>query len=211
MKDPSASGPGPLPADGETWQGLPSTVVSDCLDRSGAMDGRIRLLSGERLLGRAFTVRTTAGDSAVTHRALRDAPPGHVLVLGAEGGRERAVWGAVLTEAALRAGLAGAVVDGVVRDLAQIRALGFPLFARGSTAAGPHKGGRGTHGEAVSCGGVVVSPGDLVLGDLDGVVVVPAARVDAVARDAVERLRVEETWIERIRSGESSADILGID
>jgi 4-hydroxy-4-methyl-2-oxoglutarate aldolase len=121
------------------------------------------------------------------------------------------VWGAVLTEAALGCGLVGVVVDGVVRDLAQIRTLGFPLFARGSTAAGPHKGGRGTHGETVHCGGVVVSTGDLVLGDIDGVVVIPADRVDAVAHDAVERLQAEEAWIARIRSGEKSADILGID
>lgn len=202
---------GSLAMDVETWRELPSTVVSDCLDRSGAMDGRIRLLSGDRLLGPAFTVRTTAGDSAVTHRALRDAPAGHVLVLSAEAGMERAVWGAVLTEAALRCGLVGAVVDGVVRDLAQVRTLGFPLFARGTSSAGPHKGGRGTHGEAVSCGGVVVSPGDLVLGDDDGVVVIPAAMVDAVAGEATERLRVEGEWIERIRTGETSADILGID
>ena len=99
---------------------------------------------------------------------------------------ERAVWGAVLTEAARQGGIVGAVIDGVVRDLAQIRAGGFPLFARGSTPAGPHKGGRGSFGGIVQCGGVVVSPGDLVLGDIDGVVVVPAARVDAVARDAVD-------------------------
>jgi 4-hydroxy-4-methyl-2-oxoglutarate aldolase len=203
--------PAPAPAYGDAWRQLPATVVSDCLDRSGAMDGRIRLLSGERLLGPAYTVRTVVGDSAATHRALRHAPAGHVLVLSAEGGLERAVWGGVLTEAALRCGLVGAVVDGVVRDLAQIRALGFPLFARGSSAAGPHKGGRGSCGEVVQCGGVVVAPGDLVLGDMDGVVVIPAAKVDAVAKDALERLRVEEAWIERIRSGEKSADILGID
>jgi len=95
--------------------------------------------------------------------------------------------------------------------LAQIRASGFPLFARGSSPAGPHKDGHGTFGEVVRCGGVVVSPGDLIVGDLDGVVVVPAARTDAVSRDAVERLRAEATWIERIRSGETSADILGIE
>ena len=196
---------------GAIWQQLPSSVVSDCLDRSGAMDGRIRLLSGQRLVGPAFTVRTVAGDSATIHRALRAVPAGHVLVVSAEGGMERAVWGAVLTEAARRAQLVGAVIDGLVRDLAQIRAVGFPLFARGSSPAGPHKGGHGSFGEVVQCGGVVVSPGDLIVGDLDGVVVVPAARVDGVSRDAVERLRAEETWIERIRSGETSADILGIE
>lgn len=202
---------GPLPLFGAIWQQLPSAVVSDCLDRSGAMDGRIRLLSGQRLVGPAFTVRTVAGDSAMTHRALREVPPGHVLVVSAEGGMERAVWGAVLTEAARRGQLVGAVIDGLVRDLAQIRTVGFPLFARGTSPAGPHKGGYGSFGELVQCGGVVVSPGDLILGDLDGVVVVPAARIDGVSRAAVERLRVEETWIERIRSGETSADILGID
>lgn len=196
---------------GAIWQQLPSAVVSDCLDRSGAMDGRIRLLSGQRLVGPAFTVRTVAGDSATIHRALREVPAGHVLVVSAEGGMERAVWGQVLTEAARRAQLVGAVIDGLVRDLAQIRAVGFPLFARGSSPGGPHKGGLGSFGEIVQCGGVVVSPGDLIVGDLDGVVVVPAARVDGVSRDAVERLRAEETWIERIRSGETSADILGIE
>ena len=196
---------------GAIWQQLPSAVVSDCLERSGAMDGRIRLLSGQRLVGPAFTVRTGAGDSATIHRALREAPARHVLVVSTEGGMERAVWGAVLTEAARRAQLVGAVIDGLVRDLAQIRAVGFPLFARGSSPAGPHKGGHGSFGEVARCGGVMVSPGDLIVGDLDGVVVVPAARVDGVSRDAVERLRAEETWIERIRSGETSADILGIE
>jgi 4-hydroxy-4-methyl-2-oxoglutarate aldolase len=103
------------------------------------------------------------------------------------------------------------VIDGLVRDLAQIRAVGFPLFARGSSPAGPHKDGRGSFGDVVQCGGATVSPGDLIVGDLDGVVVVPAARVDAVSRDAVARLRAEAAWIERIRSGEASADILGIE
>lgn len=196
---------------GAIWRQLPSSVASDCLDRSGAMDWRIRLLSGQRLVGPAFTVRTVAGDSATIHRALREVPADHVLVVSAEGGTDRAVWGAVLTEAARRAQLIGAVIDGLVRDLAQIRASGFPLFARGSSPAGPHKDGHGTFGDVVRCGGVVVSPGDLIVGDLDGVVVVPAARVDRVSRDAVERLRAEATWIERIRSGETSADILGIE
>lgn len=193
------------------WQHAASATVSDCLDRSGAMDGGIRLLSGQRLLGPAFTVRTVTGDSATTHRALREAPPGHVLVLSAEGGMERAVWGAVLTEAARQGQIVGAVIDGVVRDLAQIRDLGFPLFARGATPAGPHKGGQGTWGGVVQCGGVVVAPGDLILGDADGIVVVPAARIEHVARDVVERMRAEETWIERIRAGEKSADILRIE
>lgn len=201
----------PLPRYAAIWEELPSALVSDCLERSHAMDGRIRLLSGHRLLGPAFTVRTVAGDSATTHRALREAPPGHVLVLDAEGCMERAVWGSVLTEMAVRAGLVGAVIDGVVRDRAQIRAIGFPLFARGTTPSGPHKGGRGSFGEVIQCGGVVVSPGDLVLGDVDGVVVVPADRIDGVEHDAVERMRLEETWVERIRAGERSADILGID
>lgn len=196
---------------GVVWQQLPSSIVSDCLDRSGAMDGRIRLLSGQRLVGPAFTVRTVAGDSATIHRALRKAPAGHVLVVSAEGGMDRAVWGAVLTEAAGRSRLLGAVIDGLVRDLAQIRAVGFPLFARGSSPAGPHRAGCGSFGEVVQCGGVSVAPGDLIVGDLDGVVVVPAARVDAISRDAVERLRIEQGWIERIRSGETSADILGIE
>ncbi len=193
------------------WDLLPTATISDCLDRSAAMDSGIRLLSGERVVGPAYTVRASLGDSALTHRALAGAPPGHVIVVAAEGSLTRAVWGGVLSEAAAAAGIVGAVIDGVIRDLSVIRAFGFPVWGRGTCPAGPLKRGPGAIGVAVSVGGVVIAPGDLIVGDADGIVVVPAARIPTVLDEVRERMRLEEEWLERIRAGETSAHILGLE
>lgn len=196
--------------EADAWRQLPSATVSDCLDRLQAMDGGIRLLAGDGVAGRAFTVETAAGDSATLHLALQHAPPGSVLVVAAGGHVRRAVWGAILTEAAQRRGVRGLVVDGVVRDVTQLRASGFTVYARGSCPAGPHKGFRGRWDVAVSCGGVVVDPGDLVLGDADGVVVVPAGRAAEVAAAVAQRRRVEEQWRAGLRRGATTAELLGL-
>lgn len=193
------------------WDGLATATISDCLDRFGAMGSGIRLLSGERVVGPAYTVRVSLGDSALTHRALAAAPAGHVIVVAAEGSLSRAVWGEVLTEAALAAGIVGAVIDGVIRDLGAIRALGFPVWARGTCPAGPLKRGPGAIGVTVGIDGVVISPGDLVVGDADGIVVVPSPQVSRVLREVHERMQLEDEWLRRIRSGETSAHILGVE
>ncbi|MGH8935231.1 MAG: RraA family protein, partial [Acidimicrobiia bacterium] len=159
----------------------------------------------------AFTAQTAAGDSSTIHRAVASAPAGSVLVVGAEGAESRAVWGYVLTVAAVSRGVGGAVIDGSVRDLEAIRAEGFPLFAPSTCPAGPHKGHPGTVGEPISCGGVVVAPGDVVVADTDGVTVVPAALQGEVPRLARERRAVERTWLERIRDGESSLAVLNLE
>lgn len=196
--------------DAAPWEDVATATLSDAMGRVGAMDGAIRRLSGRRLLGPAYTVLTGAGDSSTIHRALEHAAPGSVLVVDAEGGTARAVWGSVLTIAAMARGVAGAVIDGAVRDLDGIAAVGFELYARATCPAGPHKGFRGRHGVPVQCGGVVVNPGDVVVGDGDGVVVVPAAAVGDVLAE-VERVAAREReWVDRIRGGESSAEILGL-
>lgn len=163
------------------------------------------------MVGPAHTVLTGTGDSSSIHRALVDAPPGSVLVIDAQGGIARAVWGNVLTVAAMERGVVGAVIDGAVRDSDEIAALDFTLFARATCPAGPHKGFRGVQGVPVQCGGVVVSPGDIVAGDADGVTVIPEAQVGTVLA-AVERVTaLERGWMDRIRAGESSAEILGME
>jgi regulator of RNase E activity RraA len=108
-------------------------------------------------------------------------------------------------------GVVGVVVDGAVRDLDGIAALGFPVFARATCPAGPHKGFRGSHGIPVQCGGVVVNPGDIVVGDADGVTVVPAHLAGEVLATVDEVTSREQGWIDRIRAGESSARILGVE
>jgi regulator of RNase E activity RraA len=196
--------------DPEVWASLSCALVSDCLERFQAMDAGVRRLSGGRLLGRAVPVRTMVGESATLHAAVQQAPAGAVLVIDAEGHLGRAVWGEVLTVAAQAAGLSGVVIDGVIRDVAAIRERGFPVFARGSCPAGPHKGWKGEIGQPVTCGGVVTRAGDLVVGDDDGVVVVPSERIADVAAAAQERLRTEAEWLRRIESGETSVDVLGL-
>lgn len=193
----------------ERWQGLQPALVSDCMQRSGAMDGGIRRLAGSRLCGPAFPVRTVAGDNRTLHLALTAVPNGSVLVINAEGHLDRAVWGEVLTHAALAAEVRGVVLDGAVRDIDAIASMGFPLFARGVNPAGPHKGWTGQIGGTISCGGVVVGEGDIVLGDGDGVVVVPEERAGEILEAAEKRAEVEEAWLRRIADGESTADILG--
>jgi regulator of RNase E activity RraA len=194
----------------EDWKGVPTALASDASGRFGAMDGGIVALTGLPLLGWAATIEIVPGDSATIHRALTDVRPGSVLVVDAGGGRNRAVWGGVLTAAARAAGVTGVVVDGAVRDVAAMRAQGFPVFARGASPAGPHKAGGGRAGTRISCGGIAVEAGDLVLGDEDGVVVVPAGELERARQAVRDREEVERRWLERIEAGESSASILGL-
>lgn len=192
------------------WSRIPAALASDVSGRSGAMSGAIRALSGDRLVGRAHTLRVVAGDNRSIHFALATTEPGSVLVVDAGGYADRAVWGGVLTEAAMLRGIAGLVLDGAIRDLAEIRERGFPVFARGTSPAGPHKSGGGTARGIVSCGGVAVAQGDLIVADLDGVTVVPQARISATLDAAKKRHSLERSWVDRIRAGEDSAAVLGL-
>ncbi len=194
----------------EHWAGFATATISDCLDRLQAMHSGIRLLSGEGLVGRAFTVETGAGDSATLHRALEVVPPGSVLVVDAAGHLSRAVWGYVLSVAAMRRGVRGIVIDGVIRDLAEIQASEFAIYARGVCPAGPHKGFQGRWGEPIQCGGVVVATGDLVVGDADGVAVVPASRIDDTETAVLATMERERLLIEEVNRGATTAELLGL-
>ena len=192
------------------WRGLPTSAVSDTMGRVGAMDAGISRLSGDSLVGRAYPVWTAAGDNSTIHLAVNAAPSGAVLVVDAEGHLGRAVWGHVLTVAAQRRGLSGAVIDGAIRDIDEVRARGFPIYARGVCPAGPHKGFLGRHGTRAQCGGVAVALGDLILCDADGVSVVPASEIEAVLPRVREKIATEAEWMRRIEEGASTVDILGI-
>lgn len=198
------------PEEREAWAALPVATIGDSLGRRGLMSSRIALRSGPGVVGRAFTVAVFPGDSASLHLALREVLPGAVLVVDAGGFADRAVWGEILTVAAQERGVVGAVIDGAVRDIVGIQELGFPLYCAGVSPAGPHKSAGGSWGQRISCGGAAVETGDLIVGDADGVAVVPwssAGEVLAATRAAVER---EQRIVERIRAGESSAELLGL-
>lgn len=193
------------------WSEIPPAIASDCMNRSQAMAARIKpVRSGTRLTGPARTVSCMVGDNSAIHAAIRLIEPGDVLVIDGGGHTDTALWGGLLTQAALSRGAAGVVVDGAVRDVAELRDTGFPCFAAAIVPAGPHKGFGGTIDEVISCGGCIVAPGDIVLGDDDGIAVVPLARAGALLRDCRAKLAQEAESLERLRQGAMLADQMGI-
>ena len=175
------------------------------------MSGAIKPISPEmRLVGQARTVNCMVADNSALHAALNLAQPGDVLIANAQSFEDVAVWGGLMTRAAMHRGIAGLVVDGAVRDSAEIADLGFACFARNAVPRGPHKGFGGSVDEVIACGGVRVAPGDLVVADRDGVVIVPLT-VLGPTLDAVNALRERErATLAKIAQGQSLADIYGV-
>ena len=167
---------------------IPVPVTADVSDLAGggiALDARIRAVwRGARTAGPAFTAQTPPGEHLAVQRALEAAAPGDVIVIDGDAFVGRALWGDKMSLAAQQRGIAGLVVDGAVRDVAEIERLGFPVFAITSVPTGPLTDRDGVLGAAIMCGERRVGPGDLVVGDDDGVVVVP----QAVAVDLMRRL-----------------------
>lgn len=164
------------------YRTLPAANVGDAMERLGAMDSALRpMYVGARITAPAYTILTRAGDNQAIHDALAVAPRGHVLVVNGFGDTSRALIGELLAGRAKAAGLAGFVIDGAVRDVAELEAIGMATFARAATPAGPYKFGPARHQVPIACGGVCVLPGDLIVADADGVVVVPRAE----ARDVL--------------------------
>lgn len=192
-----------LPDGAEPMASLPTSALSDSMDRFGGAPGIAAMPPGNptRLFGPAFTVRTRPGDNLVVHKALDLAQPGDVLVIDAGGSTMRATLGGLICRYAQSRGLAGLVVDGAVRDLADIGALGLPVFARGFTHLGPYKDGPGEIGGPVNIGGTVVRSGDVVVGDVDGLVFVPAERVAPVLAAAQALVENERRIVEAIGRG----------
>ena len=193
------------------WRAIPPAIVSDCMNRTQVMAGRIKPLApGTVLAGQARTADCMVGDNGPLHAALRTLRPGEVLVGDGNGHGDVALWGGILTRAAMARGCAGLVIDGGVRDIAEIRELGFPCFAAAQVPAGPHKGFGGVIDGTLSCGGCPVRPGDIVVGDDDGVAVVPLERHAELLEASKAKLAEEEATVKRIAEGELTADRLGI-
>lgn len=191
--------------------GIPTGILSDCMNRMQSLDAGIRpIVAGLKICGPAFTVQSVESNNWGAHQALVLAKAGDVLVLAARGGMNNAVWGHVMTEAAKKRGLAGVVIDGCIRDSAENRADTLPIFARGICPAGPHKGWPCNLNVPVSCGGVPVLPGDIIIGDDDGIVVVPATRALQVLEESGKRMATEKDWYKRLEAGESTLSLLGL-
>lgn len=176
----------------ERFRDIPAANIGDSMDRLGALAHIGPVWAGARVIGTAFTVWTRAGDNITVHEAISAAGEGDVIVINGEGDTTRALLGEMMGNKAQKRGVAGFVVDGMVRDAEGLRALGFPVFARGVTPAGPYKSGPGRLNETIACGNVAVSPGDIILGDDDGVVVIPRGRAEEILARAEAVFKKEE-------------------
>lgn len=171
---------------------LSTPNIGDAMDRLGVVDSRIKpVWRGPQIAGPAFTVWTRAGDNAYLHRAIAEASPGEIVVVNGQGDETRALLGDLICARARKAGIAGFVVDGAVRDRAGLEQVGMPVFARAISPAGPYKHGPGVLNCPIAIGGVSVAPGDIVVGDEDGVVVVPRTKAPDILRRA-ESIREDE-------------------
>ena len=160
--------------------GIPAANIGDVVHRMQTMAGGFRAFGGRlAVAGPAFTVRVRAGDNLMLHRAIDLARPGDVIVVDAGGELSIAITGELMMGWAAKRGIAAVIVDGAVRDAAQLGEMDIGIWARGITPSGPYKDGPGEIGYPVACGGQVVMPGDLVMADEDGVVVLPIADASA--------------------------------
>ena len=163
-----------------------------------------------QVVGPAYPVHSQAGDNLAVHLALAEVPPGHILVVETGGAVEYGFWGEIMTEAAIARDVAGLVTDGAVRDTREIRQLHFPVFCAGVAISGTIKQSPGEVNQPVVMGNCRIRPGDIVVGDDDGVVVVPAEAQSEVIERAQARVAKENSLIQRLRDGELTVDLLGL-
>lgn len=195
--------PAPIPdAIVQAYAQIVTPHVSDSMHRLYGMVGLRRYHRERKLVGRAITAKVRAGDNMMIHKAIDIAQPGDVIVVDGGGDLTQALVGELMQIHAQVRGIAGFVIDGAVRDVAAFYAADFPCYARGNTHRGPFKEGPGEVNTPVAIGGQVVMPGDLIVGDEDGLVVVPPDQWDAVLDKAHAQAQREIQRKTAIRAGQ---------
>ncbi len=170
--------------------------------RMSAAGPRLRPMhAGRMMAGPALTVKTRPGDNLLIHKAIALAEPGDVIVVDAGGVLTNALFGEIMSTEAQARGVEGIVIDGAIRDAAEIRAANFPVYAAGITHRGPYKDGPGEINVSIAFDGMVIEPGDLVIGDADGLLCVSFDDVEAVYAAAAKKHQVEEAVLRDIRAG----------
>lgn len=183
-----------------------AAILADVAGRRGALHGRITALRPSmKVVGTAFTVEVRPGDNLMIHAAMSLAQPGDVLVVDGKGDQTAALMGTIMMTACQKLGIAGVVIDGAVRDSLEIEEMGFPVFSVGTNPNGPTKLVPGRIGHPISIGGVTVHPGDLVLGDADGVVIVEREKIEALLPLAEKKVKDEAARIAAIQQGDTAA------
>jgi RraA family protein len=176
--------------------------ISDMMNRLYTMDpGLKNLVNKEKILGPACTIKVFPGDNLMVHKALDIVQPGDIMVIDAGASSMNGIIGDIIATKASHRGVAGIVIDGLIRDLPGIRALGMPVYARGITPIGPLHRGPGEINFAVSCGGIVVNPGDLICGDENGLVVVRKEFAGQLLDQLINQRAELEEYIGEVRRG----------
>lgn len=188
----------------ERFRSIPVANISDSMSRMTAGGARLRAMhAGGVLAGPAFTVKARPGDNLMLHKSLDLAVPGDIIVCDGGGDLTNALIGELMIAHAIQRGLGGIVINGAVRDLAAIRSSSFPVFAAGVTHRGPYKDGPGEINVPVAIDGMVIAPGDLIIGDDDGLLCILRQEAEAIYRAAKAKNDAEEKQMAAIKSGTS--------
>lgn len=185
---------------------IPATCISDALQGFNHFDTAIKPLKEEYVIcGQAVTVKVPAGDNMMVIQAMKQGEAGDVLVVDAEGSEYRSFAGDFVIGLAKTLGFSGVVADGTVRDIVSIKEMNFPVFCLGATLACSKKIGMGAVNVPISCGGVIVNPGDVIVGDANGVVVIPQENVEQVVAAAKLKMKKDQDRAERILGNREAA------
>ena len=186
----------------ERFRKLPVANVSDSMWRMSAGGSRLRPMHGKGVMaGPAITVKTRPGDNLMIHKALNMAAPGDIIVVDGGGELTNALIGEMMLTIAIKRGVAGIVIDGAIRDAEAFPERGLPVFAAGVTHRGPYKDGPGEINVPIAINGMLIEPGDLMLGDGDGVLSVPFAELETVCAASERKLAAEGQQMAEIEAG----------
>lgn len=195
----------PSPELVDQYRQFEAADISDMMNRMYTMCAEIRnVINDKPLVGPACTVKVFPGDNLMVHKALDIARPGDVIVVDTSGSERNAVVGDMIANKAAHLGIGGFIIDGLVRDLDGVIETGLPVYARGVTPFGPLHRGPGELNYAVSCGGVVVNPGDIIVADSSGVTVVRKEFAESIATRLWTHKATMEAYIQNVRKGKFS-------
>lgn len=186
----------------EGFRDIPVANIADEMNRFFCVDARIKPYNDKPLLGTAFTVKARVADNLFLHKALELAQPGDVIIVDAQGDLSNAITGEIMMTQAAVNGIAGVVIDGAIRDAEAMKHVDMSVYAAGVNPKGPYKNGPGEINVPVCCGGVIVNPGDIVVGDKDGIVIINPKDAPVILEKAKVKLANETKAIEIIKSGE---------
>lgn len=177
----------------------PVANIGDCMNRMACVAQNIKPVNKAKLLGQAFTVKVPYGDNLMFHKAMDLAKPGDVIVIDADGTSNRAIFGELMINYCKSRGIAGVIVDGAIRDYDTLSKMDFPVYASGVSPNGPYKNGPGEIGTTISFGGQIVRPGDIIVGDDDGIVVIKPEEAEELGKMVSQVFNKETNIMETMK------------